>query len=109
MDRTPHNSMRPTGTMFTFMFRVPSALRKPELPRTIGSRPLVARAGSYTLPTTTGQPTIVMKVDSGAGAVTVLPGTGTINVLNSLANTYWILINPGQFAELFSMARTIGS
>ncbi len=55
---------------------------------------------SYTLPlTTTGQPIRVMKVDSGAGAVTVLPGTGTINSLNALAQSSYALTNPGQYAE----------
>jgi hypothetical protein len=57
---------------------------------------------TYTLPATpyVGQRIMIHKVDSGAGAITILPGTGTINSLNGLANTSYTLINPGQYVEL---------
>jgi hypothetical protein len=42
---------------------------------------------------------MVHKVGSAAGAVTVVLGTGTINSLNALAQTYYVLANPGQYAE----------
>jgi hypothetical protein len=58
---------------------------------------------SYTLYSTptTGQVVLVMKVDAGAGAVTVFRATTeTINSLNALGETSYLLINPGQYVEL---------
>ena len=47
-----------------------------------------------------GQSILVTKTDAGAGAVQVLPVTGTINDLNALGAAAYVLADAGQFVEL---------
>ena len=56
---------------------------------------------NYTTPSIgAGESLMVTKEDTGAGIVQVLPNTGTINDLNAIGASAYLLVNPGQFVIL---------